>query len=335
MKKNVLITGCSKHSKGIIDCLKQRKESIKIYGVDCNEHNLLKEGLDGYRVVPRIDSPDYIDTLIDYCIENEIGVIFPYITIELHLLASNVEKFEKYGIKISVDTPEKLDIANDKAKFLELFSEYMPVQIRPKTVFDIHRFVDTHKKACVKITNGCGGAGFAIIDDEKAKDISLFNKSGVNRYISKADLLAIFESGQTQIILQQYIEGLDYSVCTFTHGKGIEMCGYVGYSMVYGAVMSAEIQENKEAYEITRKVVEKIGLESNACFDFMIEKETNKVYLLECNPRLNASLPFVAQAGLNVPYYRYLQLIGMRGDMQFPEIKYGLKMQKYYETKYY
>lgn len=337
---NVLITGCSKHSKGIIDCLKGNSEgvNVKVYGVDCNENNLLREGVDGFCVAPRIDAPNYIDFLIDICNRNNIDVILPYITAELELLSINRRRFEDNGIMVSVTNVSSIVVANNKVEMYHKFYDLMPAQRIATNAAEVNEYASQlgypQKPLCCKISNGCGGAGFAIIDEEKADDIKLFNKTGVNRYIRLEDLARIADKADIEIILQEYVGGIDYSVCVLADGKkNLHKVGYAGYSMQYGAVISGEVIENKEAYMIADVVTEELGLEGNACFDFIITKD-GSAKLLEVNPRINASLPFVQAAGVNMPHYRCVQLLGGIVPSDFP-IQYGLKMQKYYESKYF
>lgn len=337
---NVLITGCSKHSKGIIDCLKNNDDGVvvKVFGVDCDKNNLLREGVDGCFIAPRINEPNYIDFLIDVCKDNNIEVILPYITAELELLSMNRERFERHGIKVSVTNPNSIIIANNKIKMHRKFSSLMPNQMIPTNANEVqeyaHQLGYPRKPLCCKISNGCGGAGFAIIDEEKADDIRLFNKTGINRYIRLNDLARIADKADIEIIIQEYVDGADYSVCVLADGStNIHKVGYIGYSMQYGAVINGEIVENKKAYEIADFVTEELKLEGNACFDFIITKDGD-AKLLEVNPRINASLPFVHAAGINMPYYRCVQLLNgtVPSDCN---IQYGLKMQKYYESKYF
>lgn len=338
---NVLITGCSKHSKGIIDCLKDNedKANVKVFGVDCNKDNLLREGVDGYAIVPRIDHPlEYISSLTNICKKFQVDIIIPYITAELGLLSLNQSIIEDTGVKLSISPFDSIVVANDKGCMAKRFASLMPIQTVAHNIDDIKSFAEMigypNKKFCCKISNGCGGAGFAIVDDDKADDIRLFNKTGVNRYIRYEDLMRIIEKDEVNIILQEYVKGLDYSVCVLADGKK-NLCkvGYVGYSMQYGAVISGEIWENKEAYDIADYVTAELGLEGNACFDFILDKKGHAV-LLEVNPRINASLPFVAAAGVNMPYLRCKQLLGYEIS-ENQVVNYGLKMQKYYESKYY
>ena len=203
-------------------------------------------------------------------------------------------------------------------------------------------------KVCCKISGKCGGTGFCIIDNEKAYDISLFNRCGVNRYISDQDLYKIIENGN-RVILQEYVEGIDYSVCVLAdHGRILDMVGYAGFDMEFGAVVNGQIVTNRNAFEIARKIVEDLKVDGNACFDFILEGGKSRtemshmqnapVKLLECNPRINASIGFCWKAGVNLVYLRCKQLMGELEEKDFlaeSNIKEGLRMQKYYESEYF
>ena len=133
---------------------------------------------------------------------------------------------------------------------------------------------------------------------------------------------------------QKHLKGKDYSVCILAdHGKVMYRCGYIGYEMDYGCVMLGEIRAHDGAYAIAEAVTEELGIDGNACFDFMID-EGGKAWLLEVNPRVSASLAFVAAAGLNLPYLRCKQLLGDDIGKFDINVKYGMMMRKYYECEY-
>ncbi len=92
---------------------------------------------------------------------------------------------------------------------------------------------------------------------------------------------------------------------------------------------------NESAIAITRKVAEATGIDGNFCCDFILKDDGNAV-LLEVNPRLTATLPFIAAAGINLPYMRVAQLLGkdVSGDENV-HINYDLKMNKHYESEYF
>ena len=337
----ILITGCGRHSKTLIECMKNNPDGLplSVIGINNSEKNILRTGVDEYYIAPSIFDPAYIGWLLALCEEKKVDVILPYITSELPIAAENKSLFEEKGIKVSVSSAKSLAIANNKAEMAKLFPQYMPKQIVAHSSRDIRAFAKkmgyhTGFPLCCKLADRCGGTGFAILDERKYLEISSFNKVGVNRYISLNQLCEIADKVDTEIIIQEYIPGVDYSVCVLAdNGKTVYECGFAGYSMEFGAVTSGEVVMNEEAYRIAKEVVEKVGLDGNCCFDFIIKKDGTPI-LLECNPRINASLPFLAKAGADLAYYRCRQLLGYPLPKAL-DIDYGLKMVKYYESHYF
>lgn len=338
---NVLLTCCSIHVKEVIDCLKNNEDgiSVKVYVANSIAANLPPAELsDGNFVVPSVTAPNYIETLISICKGNGVSIIMPTATLELEIMARAKELFAQNGIIVAVSSIDSLLVANNKIALYGCYSDLMPKQIIPTNISDVDAFAAMFKyknsSICCKVDNLCGGKGFAVIDDKKCNDTSLFNKFGENRYISLHDLKSVVSNGKNHVILQQHIEGLDYTVSALANnGVVTHICGYVGYMMAFGSIMYGEIKPNDMAYEIVEKIVSELGLDGNIAFDFILKKD-GKVVLLEINPRINASLPFVRQAGCNMVYLRCKQLLGYDA-MSENEMKYGLKMKKFYDTRYY
>lgn len=336
---NVLITGCSRFSKEIIDCLKNNEDGahVKVVGVDCNPNNLLHTNVDFTRIVPRITEASYIDTLIGICCEYDVKIILPYITSELELLSANKEKFAKYGIKVSVMDQDILAIANNKIKLQQRFPQFMPKQDIATNKAAIEKFAMEvgypEKMFCCKLSDKCGGQGFAIVNDEKANDLSCIGVYDTKKYVTFEHLCKLVENTSATVMLQEYVEGYDYSVCLVADkGKIVGIVGYIGYTMAFGAVMRGEIFKNDKAYRIAEQVSNELCLDGNICMDFIIrDKEAT---LLEINPRINATVPFCAKAGVNLPYIRCKQLLG-EPICQQKEPNYGLKMNKFYEAEYF
>ena len=352
-KITVLITGCSKHSKELIDALKENSDGIQVdtVAVNMDGNKLLRHGTDYQYIAPPITDEGYIPFLKRVCEETHTDIILPYITAELELMAKHKQEFEAMGVHVSVASEDNIRILNDKIKFWQNYQKYMPEQHvcndLPSLNSALNGLRKRGRKLCCKISGKCGGTGFCIVDPLKATDITLFNRCGVNRYISYKDLEHIIRMGH-EVILQEYVPGVDYSVCVLAdHGETINMVGYAGYDMEYGAVVNGEIVTNKKAFRVVQRIVKDIGLDGNACFDFMlagVNRESSHedlqkapVKLLECNPRINASIGFCKEAGVNLAYMRCKQLLGTLDE---DEARYvipleGLHMQKYYESEYF
>ena len=295
------------------------------------------EGLaDGAFIVPPVTDDNYIVTLLRLCKDYRIDILMPTATLELELMAEHKKLFEENGIKVAVSSFESLEVANNKVALYDKYNEYMPTEIvtsNPKEAELFYNAVGGDGNMCCKLANLCGGKGFAIVDNTQCYNVSLFGKYGVPRYLSLKDLQHILTNG-TEVILQRHIKGNDYSVSVLAdHGKILRIVGYVGYTMCFGSIMYGEIKKNDSAYALTEKIVADLQLDGNVAFDFII-KEDGTAVLLECNPRVNASISFVKEAGSNLIYLRCLQLLGYPIPQDY-SVQYGLKMKKVYESRYY
>lgn len=345
----VLITGCSMHSYDLIQALRDNYDGEEIYvvGINCEDTALLRKGVDAGYVVPRITDPEYVPTLIDICKKEHVNVVMPFITAELPIAAGYRDELERNGIKVSVSSLESLEIAGNKISLAMKYPRLMPTQlVIPKNSkmheqleYEIRTFAKSvgypEKEICIKIPDGCGGMGFAIASEANGMDLTIYGKFGVPRYITLDYLIQLAKRCEHDIILQEYERGLDYSMCVLAdHGKLLYGLGFEASLMAFGSAMFAEIKQNDQAFEIARMVTKDSRLDGNACFDFIL-KPDGSVKLLEVNPRLSATLPFIAKAGLNLPYLRCRQLLGydIKG-MDF-DINYKLRMSKNYESEYF
>lgn len=337
----ILITGCSMHSADLINVLRDNYdgEEIHVVGINCEDTALLRKGVDAGYVVPRIEEPEYIPTVIDICKKEHVDVIFPFITAELPIMAKAKEMIEAEGIKVSVSNERSLQLAGDKVFLGKNYPDLMPKQAVVKTVEDCMEFALSvgypERKICCKLPNRCGGLGFCIVDEEKGLDMTLFNKFGLHRYITFDMLSMLISHTKETVILQEYTEGTDFSYCGLAdHGKLLFGLGFEASLMAFGSAMFANIAENKMAEDIARKIVEDTGLDGNFCCDFIL-KPDGTVTLLEVNPRLSATLPFIAKAGLNLPYLRVAQLLGKDVTKYKFDINLKLRMSKNYESEYF
>ena len=347
---NVLLTCCGMHVKERIDSLRENEDGakVKVFACNCNKENLPPVGLaDKTFVVPPITDEKYIGTIIQICKDYEVDIIIPTVTLELNFMAANRKKFEDEGIRVSISSLSSLEVANNKIHLQTIYDAYMPKQMvirakelcicrRTKATIFFSECLVKGIKPCCKLPDHCGGNGFAIIDDEKALDFSYFNRFAGDMYITEQTFMHAMEKSKSDIILQECIEGKDYSCSVLAvNGRITHIVGYYGYQISHGAIVRGEIAYNKNAYEIAEKIVSELQLDGNICFDFK-ESEDGTLYLLEINPRVNASLPFVWKAGINMLYLRCKNLLGDYSDIEESfSIQYGLKMRKYHASRYY
>lgn len=346
----VLITGCSMHSYDLIQALRENSDCEEIYvvGINCEDTVLSRKGVDAWYVVPRITSPYYVPELMEICKKEKVDIILPFITAELPIACGYKPAMEGIGVRVSVSSRESLEKTMDKTKLMEMYPLLMPRQVvlkktgmaygHAQKMEDLHDFAKMvqypEHRICCKLPDRCGGLGFCIVDEEKGRDLTLYNKFGANRYVTIGMLEELLMCCHEDVILQEYVEGTDYSMCVLAdHGKVLYGLGFEAGLMAFGSAMYAEIKQDEYALAVASRITEETGLDGNACFDF-IRKPDGSMKLLEVNPRVSATLPFVAKAGLNLPYLRCRQLLGYDISGYVPEIRYGLEMRKSYVSNY-
>lgn len=334
---SVLLTCSSFHAIGIVDTLKNNPENcrVSVYVANCNEEDLPPSSCcDGTFVVPKLTAPNYINHILFLCKEYSIDIIMPTSSLELVLMAKNKDLFNKHGVIVSVSSLESLSIANNKIKLWKHFKDVMPSQQVVFNVKEARDFIGRFESVCCKPADLYGGKGFAVIDDENSINTSLFHAYGKKHYISHEQLYEIVEKSPNGIILQEYHKGADYMVSVLAeNGRVLYLCGYWGDVVEFGAVVKDRIADLPKAYEIAEMVVQRLGIDGNVGFDFIV-KDDGTVLLLDVNLRINATLQFPAKAGCNLSYLRCKRLLGDT-SMYKLNINRNLKMVKYFDSKYY
>jgi carbamoyl-phosphate synthase large subunit len=332
------MTSCSPRKNGLIHCLKDNPDgvSVKVYCTNCDPNELPSKNVcDGAFVVPRNSAPDYIDSVLELCANLNVDVLIPRLSSELEVIALNKDKFNALGVKVCVTDYDGLVIANDKAKLYARYSQLMPKQAIGNTSNEVREFAKMYPKFCCKLPHSSGAAGFAIVDDVLCDKVTLFHAYGYKHYISTDHLCRIVDTQHLNYILQEFIDGKDYTVSLVAKdGEVSHICGYVGYEMEFSCIMYGEIIPHQKAFEVSRKLVKDLCLSGNIGIDFIL-KPDGDVTLLEINPRMNATLPFVTKAGCNMPYLACKQLLGYDILHDGRNIQTGLKMRKNYVSEYF
>ncbi|NQU23483.1 MAG: ATP-grasp domain-containing protein, partial [Candidatus Nealsonbacteria bacterium] len=73
-------------------------------------------------LVPRLDSPEYVATLLEILKREEVGIVFPLIDPDVPLLAKHREELEATGARLAVVPAEAAQVAADKWRTNEFFS---------------------------------------------------------------------------------------------------------------------------------------------------------------------------------------------------------------------
>jgi carbamoyl-phosphate synthase large subunit len=337
----VFITGAgAPGAPGIIKSLRKVTErKIEIFGGDANPENSIGAGLlDRIFRIPFPESPDFIERIIQICLDEKVNVIIPLVTRELSVFAEHKTLFIEKGISVSVSDREPLNISNNKYLLMKFCRENnIPVPAF-HLVKSINEFREAagmlgypDEKICFKPPVSNGLRGFRIIDDGHDRLFYLLNEKPNNVYIGFDEFISICDSAKSfpELILMEYLPGEEYSVDVLVkEGRFISAIPRSRDHIKMGISFVGTTVEDKEIINYSRIVVERLKLNGNIGLQFKRDKNgTPKI--IESNPRVQGTIVLCTAAGENMVYEAVK--IGMGEEVIVPEVKWGVKMIRYWD----
>ncbi|MBO9129996.1 ATP-grasp domain-containing protein [Bacillus sp. 165] len=192
---NILISGAGRRVK-MVKYFKEELSKVggKIVAVDCDPTASVVYWADAFEIVPCIDHPDYIQVLKHVCRKHDIRGVISLIDLELPLLASYKEEFQKENISLIVSDKEVIDICFDKYATYEFLQKHnIPTVPTYLNLDELMTDMDSNK---VK---------FPLIVKPRRGSSSI----GVCKVHSIKELQAVLGLSQ-EYIIQPFIEGDEY-----------------------------------------------------------------------------------------------------------------------------
>lgn len=105
------------------ELLKDFKASLSpgsiLVGADCSPYAPALYFADSRYLVPRIDTPDYIDQVLEICRREKIDAVTTLIDPEIALLARNRERFSAVGVEVLAPYEKTAELCFDKFKMFQ------------------------------------------------------------------------------------------------------------------------------------------------------------------------------------------------------------------------
>lgn len=335
----VLITAAGNaYMPGICKSIKENGErKIRLIGADMNKDDTILQMCDTYYKVPRADSPDYIDSLLDICKKEHVDVLIPIMSAELEKLSENIEKFEKIGTKVSVSELNQIKVSNNKLVLLDYLEKEgfpYPRHMEINNIDDIDFAINKLGTPCVfKLNEGSGSRGMRIIDPSKSRlDVFLQEKPN-SVYTTIKDLKETLCEGKIPPMhAMEYLPGEEYTVDILANKGDVKYCLCRRGLNVQSSIILDGIVENRPVItDMCAEVVSKLKLHGNIGFD--IKERADRIpVILECNPRATAGVSEFTASGVNLLYLCIKMLVGE----PLPHIKpkYGVVMRRRYMEMY-
>ena len=279
--------------------------------------------------VPAVYDPKYIEITLGICKQYKIDALISLNDLELPILAENKAKFEQFGVKVIVSSPEVIDICFDKYKTAQ-WTESIGLNA-PKTYVTLASAKEAIAKGEIafplfmKPRWGSGSIGLESIDDMEELDIYyhiLMKKI-------KKSILATASVGDEYIMIQEKLTGQEFGldVMNDLEGNNVAVSVKKKLSMRAGETDKAITVDLPEVREMGATIGRNLKHIGNLDVDIM-QRANGDYCVLELNPRFGGGYPFSYEAGVNLPKAIIQWLKGEKVDSKILQPEYGRMFSK-------
>lgn len=241
-------------------------------------------------IVPRIKEEGYLSSIIDICKREDIRLIIPTIDTELLMLSESKDFIEKNtNAKVLISDKEVINICRNKINTNRFFESYgfgVPKEI---SLEDVKKKNYTFP-LFIKPFNGSSSINAFKVNDER--ELNFFIE-----YIENP-------------IIQEFIEGDEYTVDTFSDFEGniITIVPRKRLSTRSGEISKGKIVKDRDLITEVKKVLEILKPIGHITVQCM--KTSEGIKFIEVNPRFGGGAPMSIKAGANSPLNLYKLLKG-------------------------
>jgi len=269
---------------------------------------------DGFEVVPPLDSPGFIDCLVDICKRHNISAVIPSIDKDLQFLAAHRAQLSDAGVFAIVSSPETIAICDDKYRTYRFFRDngiptpatWLPEQLDAGGQGPRYPLL-------VKPRRGIGGKGVFKLESQEE--------------------LRFYSRRVPDPVVQEFLPGPEYSFDTLSDFSGKALC-VVPRERLYvrdGEVFKGRTVRNMEFIRLVARAAESLRLTGPAVIQGLLDRQ-GSLKLTEANPRFGsgALLSIAAGAELAKDLIRLIQ--GEKLTPKLGQFRDGVYLLRYYDA---
>jgi carbamoyl-phosphate synthase large subunit len=328
---------------GIIRCLQADKRFVLHVG-DAHQTATGRFLNDRFVELPKASEAHFIDFVLDYCLKNEIKIIFPLVTMELFRFSTSIELFNKNDIKVIVSEKYSLDIANNKSRLYEHLTAHNILTPQYKVVsagnFDefLHAFDALgfpEKPIAVKPSVSNGSRGVRLVDNSVDKFDLLFNHKPSSLYCTFDELAEILRGRDfPELLISEVLPGEEFTIDTIVNadGKADIILPRLRTKMLGGISVEGQFIENQEIIHYCEQIIGSlklfgpIGIQVKRAAD-------GRFKILEINPRIQGTSVAAMGLGINLPLWAVREALGE--TVEIPKIEWGKRFARYWNEVYF
>jgi carbamoyl-phosphate synthase large subunit len=308
---NILLTSVGRR----VELLKAFRESMsrsnitgKIVTADLKRSAPASFLADTAELVPRIDSPHYVDRLLDICERHRIDLLIPLIDTELHLLSLHEQRFRDLGVTVLISSAAVNDISYGKKK-TGLF--FQTIGVKTPKIYQLSEVEDRDFPVLIKPNTGSASVGVYKIE----------NRTELNFFANYVE----------DPIIQELISGEEYTIDVLVNfqGKALSIVPRLRLETRAGETSKGTTVKNPALIAAAKYVVESlpgaIGCVTVQCF----LQPDGEIIFIEINPRFGGGYPLAYRAGADFPLWLFQLCAGKNPQVAIDGWEDGLSMLRY------
>ncbi|WP_341281469.1 ATP-grasp domain-containing protein [Paenibacillus sp. FSL H8-0537] len=298
--------------------------AFELYGTHADPKHMSLQACDVVEVEPSVKGEAYVDFCIEFCLRHKIDVFVP--RLNMLDIVKSIKRFDEIGVKVVVCQDEELlGKLMVKDQFYESVSEsgimvipdYHVVSTAEQFKAAYDDLASKGHRVCFKPTDGEGGQGFRIIDNERDKLADLFGS--VSRALSFEEVYRTLSTVPQfgDLMVMELLDGFEYSIDCLAAPNG-ELLAAVPRRKAGGRLRL--LDDVPELLEIAQRVSETYKIPYN--YNIQMKYKNGVPKLLEINPRMSGGLHVSCLSGINFPYLAVKLALGGTVGKLTPE--YGV-----------
>lgn len=266
-------------------------------------------------MVPKISSPDYMPTVMDICLKEDVKAITTFIDPEIEILSMNEHLFKEKGILPLCPSLKSAKLCFDK------YSMYLYLKDKGmRTVLTYHSLAD------FKMGLRNGDISFPVF----IKPISGSGSVGAQRVNSMEELETLFLDNKFDYIIQELMTGgdcdADVYVDCISHKPVSAFSKRKIETRIGGASKTISFKDSK-LFAFIEEVCSVLELNGPCDMDFFYKN--GEYYLSEINPRFGGAYLHAYGAGVNFLKYILNNIDGKENYSEIGQYEEGVLMLMY------
>lgn len=288
MDVNVLFTSVGRRVE-LLRYFREAYESLRLSGrivaIDIDPLAPALREADTTYLVPRLDDPAYIPTLVDILEREAITIVFPLIDPDIPLLAAHRERLEATGARLAVVSSEAAALAADKWQTYRFFAQQGLAV--PRSWLPGHRMPED--------------VAYPLFIKPRFGSASQYTFK-----VNDADQLAFFSNYVPRPIIQEYLPGPEITndvVCD-TDGNVLSVVSRQRIRVRGGEVTVGKTIFNQAILDASVRIARALPALGPITVQCMMRPDADghdEPVFTEINARLGGGLPLGIAAGADAP----------------------------------